>query len=177
MLRGTSLKPALHEERSMAIHVYGPAMAPPVEYTRWTLDRMAVPYRFERAAAGLSAFKSWRLRVPIELPLLMIDREPHGGFRAAYEELHGRIAGMSPRPEPRLDPVRVDDLMANAFGQAVRCFYRTMLGHPELLKPLATDQMPFLHRFFIERFYPVWRWMMTKGLKLDATSPAPTLRR
>lgn len=153
----------------MDICIYGPPLAPPVEYARWTLDRMGVPYRFERAAAGLSAFRSWRLGVPIELPLLTVDGKPHGGFRTAYEQMHGPIAAIAPRPEPMLNSAFVDDLMTHAFGPSVRSFYRVMLQHPGLLKPIATAGMPLSHRLFIDNLFSIWRWMMTGGLNLKRT--------
>ena len=62
--------------RPPVIQVYGPPLAPPVELSRWMLERLGIPYEFTPAAAGLSALRSWRCNVPIELPLLMVDGCP-----------------------------------------------------------------------------------------------------
>lgn len=149
------------------IEVYGPALAPPVEYSRWMLERMGVSFCFEPAAAGISAFRSWREKVPIELPLILVDGKPHGSFRHAFALVHGTLNAGAQNPQSAPDPMLAEDLFGSLFTQAVRCFYRTMLGTPEILKPLASRDAPMLHQWIIKGVYPLWRSVMTKGLKLD----------
>lgn len=117
------------------IQVYGPPLAPPVENARWTLERMERAYEFQPAAAGISAFRSWWNRVPIELPLMFVDGRPHGGFRESFALLHGALNASSKTPLPKPDAVFAEMLFCDLFGPGVRSFYRTMLDHPALLKP------------------------------------------
>lgn len=154
------------------LEVYGPPLAPPVEYTRWTLARMGIPYRFEPAAAGISAFRSWLNKVPIELPLILVDGQPHGSFRQAFALLHDVLNATAPNPQAKPDPAFAEDLFSHLFSPGVRCFYATMLSTPQMLKPLATHGVPMLHRLIIKGAYPLWRSVMTKGLMLDTTDRA-----
>ena len=149
-----------------AIHLYGPPLAPPVELSRWLLNRLAIPYRFVTAAAGLSAIRSWREKVPFELPLLYWNGVASGGLRASFDRITGPIAKAHDVVVPPFDAAMVDELVADLFGPAVRTFYRHMLPRPDLLKSLATAGVPFLHRAVIRLAYPVWRWVMAKGLDL-----------
>lgn len=163
-----------------AIIVYGPPLAPPVELSRWLLDRLAIPYRFETAAAGLSAIRSRRERVPFELPLLYWNGVASGGLRAAFDRITGPIAKAHEVVVPPFDAARIDDMVANLFGPAVRTFYRHMLPRPDLLKPLATTAVPFLHWAVIRFAYPVWRRVMAQGLNLakhDAAADVASLER
>ena len=154
------------------IEVYGPPLAPPVEYTRWTLARMSIDFTFTPAAAGISAFRSRSNGVPIELPLILVDGKPYGGFRAAIALLHDVLNDKAAAPVPKPDPVLAEDFVAHLFGPSVRCFYATMLSAPALLKPLATHGVPALHRWTINGAFPLWRAVMKKGLGLDTIDRA-----
>lgn len=148
------------------IFVYGPPLAPPVELSRWLLDRFSIPHRFEAAAAGISAIRSTREKVSIEPPLLHWKGEASGGLRSSFDRVTGPIADAHFVTVPAFDTAIVTELMANLLGPAVRTFYRYMLPRPDLLKPLATAGLPFLHQIVIQLAYPGWRWVMAKGLKL-----------
>ncbi|WP_431281895.1 hypothetical protein ACQW02_21215 [Humitalea sp. 24SJ18S-53] len=154
-----------------AILLYGPPLAPPVELSRWLLDRLAIPYRFETAAAGLSAIRSRREKVPVELPLLTWNGEASGGLRAAFDRITGPIAAAHAVVVPGFDAEFVGQMVASLFGPAVRSFYRHMLPRPDLLKPLATAGVPVPHRVAIQLAYPAWRWVMAKGLNLASHAP------
>lgn len=154
------------------IEVYGPPLAPPVEYARWMLERMELPHRFAPAAAGLSAIRSNRLKVPIELPLMLVDGNPHGGFRTCFALLHDSLNARAPKPQHRPEAALADDLFASLFTQTVRCFYRDMLGCPRTLKPMSTQGVPVWHRWFVKGAYPIWRWVLARGLKLGTTDAA-----
>ena len=154
------------------IEVYGPPLAPPVEYSRWLLERMGSPFDFVPAAAAVSAIRSYRLKVPIEPPLILVDGTPHGGFRNSFDLLHDKLNAQAPRPQPKPDAEIVEDLFNNLFAQAVRCFYREMLGSPRVLKPMSTRGVSTWNRWVVDVGYPVWRWVLARGLKLDETDAA-----
>lgn len=154
------------------IELYGPPLAPPVEYARWMLDRMGHRHDFVASAAGLSAIRSALLEVPIEPPLLLLDGKPYGGFRTTLTLLHERLSPVAPHPVPRPDPVFTDEMFASLFGQAVRCFYRYMLQAPEILKPMSTNGVPAWNRWVVSCAYPLWRSVLAGGLKLDRVDAA-----
>ncbi len=149
------------------IHLYGPPLAPPVELSRWMLERLGIPYEFSPAAAGLSALRSWKCNVPIELPLLKVDGVPSGGVRQAYALITGPVAAAYGKSPPNFDPAFAETLFADLFGAGVRTFYWHMLPCPKVLKPMATASVPMWHRLVIRYAYPLWRWLMRRGLKLD----------
>jgi glutathione S-transferase len=154
------------------IHLYGPPLAPPVELSRWMLERLGIPYEFSPAAAGLSALRSWRYNVPIELPFLMVDGVPSGGVRQAYALITGPVAAAYGKSRPNVDAAFAEMLFADLFSAGVRTFYAHMLLCPKVLKPLATGSVPLWHRLLIRYVYPLWRWMMRRGLKLDSYDQA-----
>ena len=154
------------------IEIYGPPLAPPVDYARWTLDRMGMSYRMVPAAAVVSALRSSRMKVPIEPPLMLHGRNPVGGFRTSYALLHDAINADAQHPLPAPDPEFAEDLFATLFTQAVRCFYREMLAYPMLLKPMSTMGVPAWHRWAVKGGYPIWRTILAKGIKLDTTDAA-----
>lgn len=154
------------------IEIYGPPLAPPVEYMRWVLDRMDAPYTLTASAAGFSAIRSRRLKVPIEPPLLVVDGTAHGGFRTCLGVLHQSLNERAPHPQPSPDAELLEMLFKNLFTQAVRCFYRNMLGAPQSLKPMSTRGVPTWQRWSITSVYPAWRWILARGLKLDANKAA-----
>ena len=155
-----------------AIQLYGPPLAPPVELSRWMLERLGIPYEFSPAAAGLSALRSWRCNVPIELPLLMVDGVPSGGVRQAFALITGPVAAAYGKPPPNVDAAFAEMLFADLFSAGVRTFYSHMLPCPTVLKPLATASVPMWHRLLIRYAYPLWRWMMQRGPKLDTHDQA-----
>jgi len=154
------------------IEVYGPPLAPPVEYARWLLERMDFPFDFVAAAAGLSAIRSSILNVPVEPPLVLVDDKPYGGFRSSFALLHDTLNAMAPRPQPRPDAAFAEDIFDSIFTQAVRCFYRDMLTAPRVLKPMSTQGVPAWNRWVVKGAYPIWRWVLAKGLKLGTTDAA-----
>lgn len=152
------------------IAVYGPPLAPPVELSRWLLDSRGIGFDFRPLAAGLSAFKSRALKLPVELPIIMTAAGPIGALRPAFAFVAGADAGPSPPP---FDAALVAGIFDGLFSQGVRTFYFYMLDAPAVLKPLATRGVPFWHRIFIRLFFGWWRGLMRKGLKLDAYAPVP----
>lgn len=154
------------------IELYGPPLAPPVEYARWMLARMGYRLDFVASAAGLSAIRSARLKVPIEPPLLLLDGAPYGGFRTSLALLHDRLSPIAPHPVAKPDPTFTDDLFATLFGQAVRCFYRDMLQAPKVLKPMSTTGVPAWNRWVVTCAYPLWRRVLAGGLKLNSMDAA-----
>lgn len=160
------------QKRPPMIEVYGPPLAPPVDHACWLLERMGLPFDFVPAAAALSAIRSSRLKVAIELPLILVDGAAHCGFRASFSLLHETLGSQAPNPQPKPDAALADSLFDDLFGQAVRCFYREMLGSPKLLKPLSTQGVPAWHRWVVHGLYPLWRWALAKGLKLDSSDAA-----
>jgi len=161
----------IHEGQPM-IEVHGPPLAPPVEYVRWMLLNMERPFEYAPAAAGLSAIRSSRLKVPIEPPSMLVAGNPHGGFRTCFALLHDTLNSTAPRPQPKPDAVFSDDLFSTMFTQAVRCFYRDMLACPRVMKAMSTQGVPAWHRWFVKGAYPIWRWVLARGLKLGTTDAA-----
>jgi hypothetical protein len=143
-----------------------------VEYARWMLERMELPHAFTPAAAGLSAIRSSRMKVPIEPPLVLVDGRPHGGFRNSFALVHDVLNARAPRPQAKPDPALAEDLFGSLFTQAVRSFYRPMLQHPQVLKPMSTRGVPAWNRWVVHGAYPLWRWVLEKGLKLGTSDQA-----
>jgi hypothetical protein len=160
---------------SANILIYGPPLAPPVELSRWLLDHFAIPFQFETAAAGLSAIRSSRAKMPIELPLLYWNGQPSGGLKAAFDRIIGPIAAANAVTIPPFDFAFVDSLITQLFSPAIQTFYWSMLPRPDLLKPLATSGVPMLHKLAIYLAYPLWRRVMTNGLNLDRYDPTTVL--
>ena len=120
------------------IQVYGPPLAPPIELSRWMLERLGIPYEFSPAAAGLSALRSWQRNVPIELPLLTVDGVPTGGLRPSYALITGPVAAAHGKPPLNVDPAFAEMVFSGLFGPGVRTFYWHMLPCPRVLSPMAT---------------------------------------
>jgi hypothetical protein len=120
----------------------------------------------------LSALRSWQCNVPIELPLLMVDGVPAGGLRQCFALISGPVAAAHGKPPLNVDPVFAEMLFAGLFSAGVRTFYWHMLSCPNVLTPMATASVPMWHRLFVRYAYPLWRWMMRRGLKLDAHDTA-----
>ena len=154
-----------------AIEIYGPPLAPPVDYACWTLDRMGVSYTKAPGAAGISAIRSLRNNVPIEPPLILADGTAHGGFRNTLAFLHGSLNAKAPQPQPDPNPALVEMIFKHLFGQAVRCFYRDMLRTPDTLVPMSTQGVPSWHRWAVTYAYPIWARVLTGGLRLDEVAP------
>lgn len=152
------------------IEIHGPPLAPPVDYARWTLDRLGIPYKMVPSAAVISAIRSYRNNVPIEPPLILAEGRAHGGFRntlAFLSEVQNTDASsLSLTPNPAL----VELLFKQLFGQAVRCFYRKMLTAPETLVPMSTQGVPAWNRWVVRYAYPVWARVLGRGLRLQEMS-------
>lgn len=159
------------------IVLIGPALAPPVELSRWLFQDRAVPHRFVRRAPGLHAFASWRHRVPIELPLILTPQSAVGTLRGSLEWLDERLPAGERLFRTPEDRSFVQDLCANLFGDAVKSFYAPMLRARRLLLPSALRGVPRRDAIFVRSLFPIWRWMMRAGLDLREFDPAAAAAR
>lgn len=158
------------------LKLYGPPLAPPVELVRWILDRRRCPYEFHTQAAALSAIRAKWHGHSSELPLLLTDKGSIGNLRPSFTYATGLLPQAGDPAKQKFDHDLVAYLFENLFSQAVRTFYFHMLPHPEILKPLATSTVPFLHALVVRGLYGQWKNVMWKGLKLDEYAPEKTPR-
>ncbi len=158
------------------LKLYGPPLAPPVELSRWILDRRQCPYEFHTQAAALSAIRARWYGFSPELPLLLTSGGPVGNLRPSFAYVTGLLSQARDPAKQKFDHGFAAYLFDNLFSQAVRTFYFHMLPHPELLKPLATAKVPVFHAFVVRAFYGQWRRVMWQGLKLDEYDPAKIAR-
>ncbi len=158
------------------LKLYGPPLAPPVELSRWILDRRRCPYEFHTQAAALSAIRAKLHGHSSELPLLLTDQGSIGNLRPSFSYVTGLLPQAGDPAKQKVDHDLVAYLFENLFSQAVRTFYFHMLPHPELLKPLATSKVPLLHALVVRHLYGQWKNVMWKGLKLDEYDPEKVSR-
>ena len=92
---------------------------------------------------------------------------PAGGLRQCYALISGPVAAAYGKPPLNVDAAFAEMLFAGLFSSGVRTFYWHMLQCPKVLTPMATASVPVWHRLFVRYAYPMWRWMMRRGLKLD----------
>lgn len=153
------------------IVLVGPAMAPPVDLSRWLMNDRSIPYQFVRRAPGLHAFASRRHAVPIELPLILTPAGAVGTLWNSLEWLDEQLAHRERLFETPEDRTFVQGLCVDLFGDAVKSFYSPMLGARRVLLSAALKGVPWADVLFARLLYPVWRGMMRAGLDLNAFDP------
>ncbi len=146
------------------IRLIGPPMAPPVDLMRWLMQRNDIAFQFQPRAAGLHAFQQRRLKVTLELPLMLTPDGPIGGLRPTLAWVL-RQSGKAP-PTGAL----YDQMVAGLFPGAVQLFYAHMLPHPHALIGPSVAGVPFLDRMVVTLLYPLWRRLLFGGLKLEEFS-------
>lgn len=161
----------MSDSEAPRLSLIGPALAPPVDLSRWLLNDRAIPYQFVRRAPGLHAFESRRRGMPIELPLILTAAGPVGALKPSLEWLDEQLAARERLFRTPEDRAFVLGLCTDLFGDAVKSFYAPMLNSRRLLLASALEKVPWTDSLFVRLLYPVWRWMMRKGLDLDAFDP------
>jgi cytochrome P450 len=162
---------------SPRIKIISTRLGPSVELARWLLERAAIPYEEEVHAPAFHAIRSYRYGVGVELPVMVWPEKPTAGIFALLDGLdeRGRSGdrlygeGTEERAATRQ---LVQILYEKLFHQAVNLYYFYMLPNRSAVIGPAVQGAPLWERACVRAFYPLWRRLMRKGLKLNAFDPA-----
>lgn len=160
-----------------SVVLVGTRLAPPVELMRWLYEHHRIAYEERAHLPGFHAAVSLRHGVTTELPLLLTPAGPVGGLRASVMGFDAACRpGEKPFGENAAERARAIELFGifdeHLFRQAVRLYYGHMLEVPAAILPGATQGAPRWQSVLARLFYPAWRWIMRRGLDLDARSEA-----
>lgn len=149
------------------------------EMARWLLQRAGLPFVERLQAPLLHIIATRAAGGGNEAPVLIVRRE---GGQSAFGTLSTIIEAidcLSPRGakvygETEAERDAGKALIARAvplFGPWMRQYpYYCILKHPALMKPLATAGVPWWQRLVVVWLYPVWAWLLGKGLGLTAAN-------
>jgi cytochrome P450 len=152
-------------------------LAPPVEMARWLLEQRSIAYSEEAHVAGFHAFASWRRGLTIELPLVITAEGATGGVMDFLDALDGKCrAGekvYGDKEEQRQEARALIELFhQKLFQPAVRLYYHHMLEHRRMVTEFAVQDAPWWESLLVRALFPLWKRVMSKGLRLDGFDPA-----
>lgn len=161
------------------------------EMARWLLQRGGLPFVEHFQAPLLHILATRAAGGGIEAPVLVVD---HGDKNAAVgsgtstKTAYGTlptiieaIDGLCPPGRKVYGETEAERVAGKAFiarvvplfGPWMRQYpYNYILKDPALMKPLATAGVPWWQRLVVVWCYPVWAWLLRKGLGIDAQSVA-----
>ena len=142
-----------------------------VELCRWVLDHYEVKYREERHAPLLHLIEQYWYRVP-DYPIFIQGDLLMAVTRAIGDYFETRVS-----PELKLYPddpklmAQIEKLWSDThdtMGYAARTWiYYYLLPHKRALFRPLTEGVPFWEKAVVWTFYPIYRWLMYKGMKLS----------
>jgi cytochrome P450 len=164
------------EYESPRIKLISTRLAPPAELARWLMERQSIPYEEEIHAPVFHARRSRRYGVGVELPVMVWPEKATAGVMALLDSLdeRGRIGerlwGEGEQKRRNTREV-VEFFHANLFLAVNLFYFYTLPDRSAMIEP-AVHGAPFWERACVWAFYPLWRRVMHKGLKLDWFDPA-----
>ena len=155
-------------------------LGPPVEMARWLLEQRAIPYREEAHAPVFHALVSKRMGVKIQLPLVVTPEGPWAGIKEFIEGLDEKSrSGEKVFGEAKQERIKtrelIDHFCDHLFWPAVQLYYYYLLNRRDTVVKYALDRAPAWQKLFVRSLFPIWKWMMRSGLKLDGFSAKKTL--
>lgn len=151
------------------------------EMARWLLQRAGLSFVEEFQAPLLHVLATRAAGGGNEAPVLVIES---AGVKAAFGTLPAiieAIDGLCPAGAKVYGETEVERVAGKAFiAQVVPLFgpwmrqypYDWILKEPALMKPLATAGVPWWQRLVVLWFYPLWAWLLRKGLGINAQTVA-----
>jgi len=153
-------------------------LAPPMEMVRWLFERYGIDYIEEAHAPVFFTLATNRLKLPKELPVATLpDGTAWCGIKGFLSELDkltsspNRLMGEDPAHRLRNWEL-VDIIYKNVFWQTVQTYYYYMIDHKALVIPPAIDGAPKFESQMVTHLYPLWKYIMIKGLDLPEFHPS-----
>jgi glutathione S-transferase len=155
------------------------------EMARWLLQRGGLSFVENFQAPLLHVIATRAAGGGNEAPVLVIES---AGTKAAFGTLPTiieAIDGLCPAGAKVYGETEAERVMGKAFiDRVVQLFgpwmrqypYDWILKDPPLMMPLATAGVPWWQRLVVVWFYPIWAWLLRKGLAINpqtiAAAPA-----
>lgn len=151
------------------------------ELARWLFERYAIPYAEEVHAPILHVLATRRAGGGVEIPVVTCAEGVWSGAREFLLRLDAktregdRLLGETPE-ERTANLVFIDRLFDLLLKQVRRFVYFHLLPERRLTIPIAVQGAPLWERVFVAGLYPLWRYLMGKGLDLSPqkVAEAPT---
>ncbi len=147
-------------------------VSPMVEMARWFFELNMIPYAEEAHVPILHVLATRWAHGGNEVPVVVTSEDVWGGAR-------GFLFGLDAKTPPdrrllgntevqRKENIgHIDHFFSLLLLQVRRCVYFHLLPHRKVLYPVATQGTPLWERSFVALLYPIWRWLMGKGLDLS----------
>lgn len=151
------------------------------EMARWLLQRANLTFVEHFQAPLLHVIATRAAGGGNEAPVLVVERD---GSRTAYGTLPAiieAIDGLCPAGAKVYGETESERVAGKAFiAQVVPLFgpwmrqypYDWILKESALMTPLATAGVPWWQRLVVVLLYPLWAWLLRKGLGINAQTVA-----
>lgn len=164
-----------------SISVVSIKVAPGCEMVRWLLGRAGLPFVEQFQAPLLHVIATRAAGGGNEAPVLVIETNEAKSAYDTFLTIIEAIDGLCPAGAKVYGETEVERVAGKAFiAQVVPLFgpwmrqypYDWILKEPALMKPLATAGVPWWQRLVVLWFYPLWAWLLRKGLGINAQTVA-----
>jgi len=147
-------------------------VSPMVEMARWFFELNIIPYAEEPHVPILHVLATRRAHGGSEVPVVVTPEDVWGGARAFLFGLDaktppGRRLLGDTEEQRNANIAHINHFFSLLLLQVRRYVYFHLLPHRKLLYPVVTQGAPFWEKSFVAMFYPIWRWLMGKGLNLS----------
>lgn len=151
------------------------------EMARWLLQRARLPFTEQFQAPLLHILATRAAGGGNEAPVLVVEKEDTRSAWGTLPIIIEAIDCLSPPGARVYGETEAERVAGKAFiARAVPLFgpwmrqypYYWILKQPALMKPLATAGVPWWQRLVVDWFYPVWAWLLGKGLGLTPANIA-----